>query len=173
MLIDSSYNALTGQILSAAIEVHRTLGPGLLESTYLPCLQFELTARKLRFVTQRSVPIVYKGMRLDAGYRLDLIVEDAVVVEVKSVATLLAVHQAQVVTYFAADRLPCRTADQLQRAQADGWRKAPLTPSAGEQRRSGCRTLAEPRRIRASNPMTPFLRFSVYIRSSARSVSSS
>src|SRR5688572_32506480 len=97
MLIDASYNTLTGQILSAAIEVHRTLGPGLLESTYMPCLQFELGARKLRFVTQRSVPIVYKGMRLDAGYRLDLIVEDAVVVEVKSVPTLLAVHQAQVV----------------------------------------------------------------------------
>jgi len=106
MLIDSSYNALTGQILSAAIEVHRTLGPGLLESTYLPCLQFELTARKLRFVTQRSVPIVYKGMRLDAGYRLDLIVEDAVVVEVKSVATLLAVHQAQVVTYLRLTGCP-------------------------------------------------------------------
>ena len=90
MLIDASYNTLTGQILSAAIEVHRTLGPGLLESTYMPCLLYELTARKLRFVTQRSVPIVYKGMRLDAGYRLDLIVEGAVVVEVKSVPTVLA-----------------------------------------------------------------------------------
>ena len=106
MLIDASYNALTGQILSAAIEVHRTLGPGLLESTYIPCLQFELTARNLRFVTQRSVPIVYKAMRLDAGYRLDLIVEDAVVVEVKSVATLLAVHQAQVVTYLRLTGCP-------------------------------------------------------------------
>ena len=106
MLIDASYNTLTGQILSAAIEVHRTLGPGLLESTYMPCLQFELGARKLRFVTQRSVPIVYKGMRLDAGYRLDLIVEDAVVVEVKSLPTLLAVHQAQVVTYLRLTGCP-------------------------------------------------------------------
>ena len=106
MLIEASYNALTGQILSAAIEVHRTLGPGLLESTYMPCLQFELTVRKLRFVTQRSVPIVYKTMRLDAGYRLDLIVEDAVVVEVKSVATLLPVHQAQVVTYLRLTGCP-------------------------------------------------------------------
>lgn len=106
MLIDASYNALTGQILSAAIEVHRTLGPGLLESTYMPCLQYELTARKLRFMTQRSVPIVYKGMRLDAGYRLDLIVEGAVVVEVKSVPTVLAVHQAQVVTYLRLTGCP-------------------------------------------------------------------
>src|SRR5688572_32929352 len=133
MLIDASYNTLTGQILSAAIEVHRTLGPGLLESTYMPCLQFELGARKLRFVTQRSVPIVYKGMRLDAGYRLDLIVEDAIVVEVKSIPTLLAVHQAQVVTYL---RLTGRTAHQLQRAKADGWRKARPAPSACEHRRS-------------------------------------
>ena len=106
MLIDASYNALTGQILSAAIEVHRTLGPGLLESTYIPCLQFELTARNLRFVTQRSVPIVYKAMRLDAGYRLDLIVEDAVVVEVKSVSTLLAGYHAQVVTYLRLTGCP-------------------------------------------------------------------
>jgi GxxExxY protein len=72
----------------------------------VPCLQFELAARDLRFVTQRSVPIVYKGMRLDAGYRIDLIVEDIVVVEVKSVATLLAVHQAQVLTYLSLTDCP-------------------------------------------------------------------
>ena len=65
MLADATFNVITAQIIGAAIEVHRTLGPGLLESTYMPCLQFELTTRKLRFVTQRAVPIVYKGMALD------------------------------------------------------------------------------------------------------------
>jgi GxxExxY protein len=106
MLIEATFNDVTRQILSAAIEVHRTLGPGLLESTYMPCLQYELAARRLRFVTQRSVPIVYKGMRLDAGYRMDLIVEDVVVVEVKTVATLLAVHQAQLLTYLSLTGCP-------------------------------------------------------------------
>jgi GxxExxY protein len=106
MLVGTAFNAITHDILSAAIEVHRTLGPGLLESTYMPCLQFELAARNLRFVTQRSVPIVYKGMRLDAGYRIDLIVEDTVVVEVKSVATLLPVHSAQVLTYLSLTGCP-------------------------------------------------------------------
>jgi GxxExxY protein len=106
MLIEASFNAITHQVLSAAIEVHRTLGPGLLESTYMPCLQFELAARKLRFVTQRAVPVVYKGMRLDAGYRIDLIVEDLVVVELKTVAALLPVHQAQVLTYLSLTGCP-------------------------------------------------------------------
>lgn len=106
MLIDAPFNAVTAAILSAAIEVHRILGPGLLESTYAPCLYFELTARKLRFVAQRAIPIVYKGMLLDAGYRVDLIVEDLVVVETKSVATLLPVHQAQVLTYMKLTDCP-------------------------------------------------------------------
>jgi GxxExxY protein len=106
MLIEASFNGITSQILAAAIEVHRTLGPGLLESTYMPCLQFELAARNLRFVTQRALPVVYKGMRLDAGYRIDLIVEDAVVVELKTVAALLPVHRAQVLTYLALTGCP-------------------------------------------------------------------
>ena len=89
----SEFQDVTGAILSAAIEVHRTLGPGLLESIYMPCLQFELTARKLRFVTQRAIPIVYKGMSLEASYRMDLIVEDLVVIEVKSVAAVFPVHR--------------------------------------------------------------------------------
>ena len=106
MLIDATFNDITRQILAAAIEVHRTLGPGLLESTYMPCIQYELAARNLRFVTQRSVPIVYKGMRLGAGYRIDLIVEDVVVVELKTVAALLPVHRAQVLTYLALTGCP-------------------------------------------------------------------
>jgi GxxExxY protein len=81
MLIDAPFNETTNAILGAAIEVHRILGPGLLESTYAPCLQFELHARKLRFVTQRTIPIMYKEMPLQEKYRVDLIVEDVVVVE--------------------------------------------------------------------------------------------
>jgi GxxExxY protein len=104
MLIEAPFNTITGAILSAAIEVHRTLGPGLLESTYAPCLLFELSARKLRFVSQRAIPIVYKGMQLDTSYRVDLIVEDVVVVEIK--AALSPVHQAQVLTYMKLTDCP-------------------------------------------------------------------
>jgi GxxExxY protein len=106
MLIDAPFNAITGQIIGAAIEVHRILGPGLLESTYMPCLQFELAARQLRFVGQRAVPVVYKGIALDMSYRVDLIVEDLVVVELKSVDRLLPVHQAQVLTYMGLTGCP-------------------------------------------------------------------
>lgn len=102
----SEYSDITGRILSAAIEVHRTPGPGLLESIYMPCLQFELAARQLRFVTQRAIPIVYKELSIEACYRVDLIVEDLVVIEVKSVATLLPVHQAQSLTYMQLTNCP-------------------------------------------------------------------
>jgi GxxExxY protein len=97
MLADAAFNGITHEIISAGIDVHRALGPGLLESAYIPCLHQELATRKLRFVTERCVPIVYKGTTLDTRYRIDLIVEDIVVVEVKSVEQLLSVHQAQVV----------------------------------------------------------------------------
>jgi GxxExxY protein len=106
MLADASFNSITHEILSAAIEVHRHLGPGLLESTYMPCFQFELGARHLRFITQRVIPVVYKGMQLDSCYRVDLIVEDVVLVEVKSVAAVLPVHRAQVLTYMRLTECP-------------------------------------------------------------------
>lgn len=106
MLIDARFNRITSDIIGGGIEVHRILGPGLLESTYLPCLLMELRARKLRFVTQRAIPIVYKGTHVNAGYRIDLIVEDLVVVEIKSVAALLPVHQAQVLTYLSLTGCP-------------------------------------------------------------------
>jgi GxxExxY protein len=102
----AEFQNITGRILSAAIEVHRTLGPGLLESIYMPCLQFELTARQLRFIAQRSMPITYKGMSMDASYRIDLIVEDVVVVEVKSVTGILPLHQAQLLTYMTLTNSP-------------------------------------------------------------------
>ena len=100
MLIEAPFNQITGEVIAAAIEVHRVLGPGLLESTYMPCLQYELAVRRLRFVTQQPLPLVYKEMVLNATYRLDLVVEDTVVVEVKSVAHLEAVHDAQLLTYM-------------------------------------------------------------------------
>src|SRR5262245_6628553 len=106
MLIDAPFNRVTGEIIGAAIEVHRVLGPGLLESAYLPCLQYELRLRKLRFATQRHLPIVYKDIVLDTSYRLDFVVEDLVVVEVKSVAALLPVHDAQVLTYLGLSGRP-------------------------------------------------------------------
>ena len=106
MLVDIPANVITGHIIGAAIEVHRILGPGLLESTYMSCLQFELAAGNLQFAAQRSVPILYKGMELDAKYRIDLLVEDLVVVEVKSLDHLLPVHQAQVLTYMRLTGCP-------------------------------------------------------------------
>ena len=106
MLVDTPFNVITSQIIGAAIEVHRVVGPGLLESTYMPCLQYELAARKLRFVTERAVPIRYKGVELDTKYRIDLLVEDSVIVEVKSIDCLLPVHQAQVLTYMRLTGCP-------------------------------------------------------------------
>ena len=106
MLVDAPFNSITSEIIGSAIEVHRALGPGLLESAYMPCLQYELALRRLRFVAQRAVPIVYKGMAIDTSYRVDLIVEDLVVVELKSVDRLLPVHQAQVLTYLRLTKCP-------------------------------------------------------------------
>ena len=96
----SPFDDLTRTILAAAIEVHRPLGPGLLESIYMQCFEFELASRNLRFVVQKPIRIIYKGNALDACYRIDLIVEDLVVVDVKSVAALTPVHKAQVLTYL-------------------------------------------------------------------------
>jgi GxxExxY protein len=91
---------VAGEIIDAAIKVHRALGPGLLESSYEVCLEHELTVRGLRVERQVPVPIVYEGIRLDCGYRLDLFVDDGIIVEVKSVEKLLPLHTAQVLTYL-------------------------------------------------------------------------
>ena len=106
MLVDAPFNSVTHDVIGAAIEVHRVLGPWLLESAYIPCLQYELNARKIRFITQRQLPIVYKAIVLDASYRLDFVVEDLVVVEVKSVAAFVPVHEAQLLTYLSLSALP-------------------------------------------------------------------
>src|SRR6185369_13331403 len=106
MLIEATDNITTRQIICAAIEVHRILGPGLLESTYAECLRIEFDGRGLRYVSELSIPIVYKGTTLDSAYRIDLIVADRVVIEVKSVATVLPVHEAQVLTYLKLTACP-------------------------------------------------------------------
>ena len=93
-------NLLTERVIGAAIEVHRTLGPGLLESTYEECLCRELSLRRIEFTRQVSLPIEYKGVKLDCGYRLDLLISNKVVVEVKSVHALEPIHKAQLLTYL-------------------------------------------------------------------------
>ncbi len=91
---------LTGQILGAAIEVHKVLGPGLLESAYEECLCHELEMRQIAFRRQVELPVEYKGLMLSCGYRLDLLVEDLVIVELKAVERLLPIHDAQLLTYL-------------------------------------------------------------------------
>ena len=93
-------NKLSSKIIGAAIEVHKNLGPGLLESTYEECLCFELTLRGLSFKRQEPLPIVYKGTKLDCGYRLDIIVENAVVIELKACDKIEPIHRAQLLTYL-------------------------------------------------------------------------
>ena len=93
-------NALTRDIIGAAIEVHKALGPGLLESAYDECLCRELSLRGIRFERQKPLPIHYKGVRLDCGYRIDLLVEDTVVLELKAVDGIEPIHEAQVLTYL-------------------------------------------------------------------------
>ncbi|MBI3536008.1 MAG: GxxExxY protein [Chloroflexi bacterium] len=93
-------NQLTQEVIGAAIEVHKFLGPGLLESAYEECLCHELNLRKIRFERQLEMPVTFKGTRLNSGYRIDLLVDKLVVVEVKSVAELVPIHEAQILTYL-------------------------------------------------------------------------
>jgi GxxExxY protein len=91
---------LTHEIIGAAIEVHKNLGPGLLESTYEECLCHELSQRGIPFERQKPVPVVYKGVKLDCGYRLDLLVADRVILELKSVEALAPIHDSIMITYL-------------------------------------------------------------------------
>ena len=91
---------LSNTIIGAAIEVHRHLGPGLLETAYHQCLAHELSLRKIAFETEKSVPVEYKGVRLDCGYRLDFLVENKVILELKAVDRLVPIHDAQMLTYL-------------------------------------------------------------------------
>jgi GxxExxY protein len=93
-------NKLTEVIIGAAIEVHKELGPGLLESAYQACLLFELMQRGLKVEKEKELPVIYRGVRIDCGYRLDLLVEDLVILELKSVEKLDRIHEAQVMSYL-------------------------------------------------------------------------
>ncbi len=91
---------LSREVIGAAIEVHRHLGPGLLESAYEECLCHELSLRRIAFERQVPLPVEYKNVKLDCGYRIDIVVEDAIVVELKCVDAVLPVHEAQLLTYL-------------------------------------------------------------------------
>jgi GxxExxY protein len=93
-------NRVTGDVIGAAIEVHKSLGPGLLESAYQECLARELFLRRIPFERQRPLPLEYKGIRLECGYRLDLLVAGLVVVEIKAIEAIAPVHEAQLITYL-------------------------------------------------------------------------
>ena len=97
---------LTERVIGAAIEVHRALGPGLLESAYEECLCHEFHLQGISFERQRPLPVEYKGVRLDCGYRIDLLVDGKLVVELKSIEQLLPIHEAQVLTYMKLARVP-------------------------------------------------------------------
>ena len=99
-------NQITKQIIGSAIDVHREFGPGLLESAYEACFAYELTQNRIRFQRQVPLPLTYHGVRLDCGYRADFIMEDKVIVEVKSVDAIAKIHHAQMITYLKLCQLP-------------------------------------------------------------------
>jgi GxxExxY protein len=99
-------NRVTREIIAAAIDVHRHLGPGSLESAYEECLCFELSRVGLRFQRQVTTPVDYKGLKLDCSYRMDLLVEETVIVEIKAIEQVLPVHPAQLLTYLKAAKKP-------------------------------------------------------------------
>ena len=94
------FSELSNRVIGCAIEVHRLLGPGLLESAYEQCLAHELRQNKIEFKLQRPVPVEYKGIKLDCGYRIDILVEDEIILELKSVEKLTGIHEAQLLTYM-------------------------------------------------------------------------
>jgi len=94
------FDQLSNQVIGCALEVHRYLGPGLLESTYEQCLAHELKIMGIPFELQYPVPVEYKGIKLNCGYRIDMLIDNAIVVELKSVEKILPIHQAQLLTYM-------------------------------------------------------------------------
>ena len=94
------FDQLSNQVIGCAIEVHREIGPGLLESTYEQCLAHELITNGVDFKIQHSLPVVYKDIRLDCGYRVDLLVENKLIIELKSVDAINKIHEAQILTYM-------------------------------------------------------------------------
>ena len=99
------FDELSNKVIGLAIEVHRTLGPGLLESTYEKCLARELTLANVHFKVQYPLPMEYKGVELDCGYRVDFLVEDNLIVELKSIDKHLSIYEAQVLTYMKLSKI--------------------------------------------------------------------
>jgi GxxExxY protein len=97
-------HGVSHHVVSAAMKVHTALGPGLLESAYAACLKYELQQMRFMVAAEVPLPLIYRGVKLDIGYRLDLLVEDAVIVEVKAVETITNVHQAQILSYLKLSR---------------------------------------------------------------------
>ena len=93
-------NQLSNKIIGAAIEVHRALGPGLLESAYEECLCYELDSREINFERQLSLPVLYKEKQLDCGYRIDVLIEKSIILELKAIDKIEAIHKAQLLTYL-------------------------------------------------------------------------
>ena len=107
MIYDSSrLNSITNQIIGLAIKVHRLMGPGLLESVYLTCLCYELKKAGLIVEREKMVPLFYEGVKLDQSYRLDLLVQEKVIVEIKAVESITAVHRAQLLSYLKLTGCP-------------------------------------------------------------------
>ena len=104
---------LTGRVIGLAIEVHRTVGPGLLEQVYEECLCHEMALNALLFRRQVELPLIYGGFRLPRAYRADIIVEEGIIVEVKSIEQILPVHEAQLLTYLGSERLRGRPVTEL------------------------------------------------------------
>jgi GxxExxY protein len=102
---ETQRDSLSEEVIGAAIEVHRALGPGLLESAYEQCLCYELSSKEVGFRRQVELPVSYKDVKLDCGYRMDIVVSDALVVEIKTVEKLLPVHHAQLLTYLKSSGL--------------------------------------------------------------------
>jgi GxxExxY protein len=106
-LVEHPINWISEKVIGAAIEVHRCLGPGLLESSYHTCLCRELELREIAFQSQVTLPLKYKGVPIAKGYLIDLLVEDSLIVEIKAVEKILPIHSAQLMTYMRLRRVPC------------------------------------------------------------------
>jgi GxxExxY protein len=97
---------LTGKVIGYAINVHRELGPGLLESTYQQCLAHELALNGINFKIEHALPVNYKGIHLDCGYRIDLLIENQLIIELKAVEEVCNIHKAQILTYMKLSKIP-------------------------------------------------------------------
>ena len=100
------HEELTDKVIGCAIEVHKALGPGLLESTYEKCLSVELSLHEIEHSVQKTLPVVYKGLEIDCGYRIDIIVEGRLIIELKAAEKILPLHEAQLLTYMKLTNVP-------------------------------------------------------------------